>query len=173
MNEEPVTLRPIAEADLPVLHAMMNDPDALGEFQWYGWRDFGPIRRQFAEDGLLADHRSVLAVESGGAFAGFVSWRQASPRAASAYWNIGVQLRPEARGRGVGTEAQRQLVAYLFAHTPVMRLEADTEATNLAEQRALEKCGFTREGVQRALAFRDGAWRDVVRYSILRTDPRP
>jgi RimJ/RimL family protein N-acetyltransferase len=61
-------------------------------------------------------------------------------------------------------------VDYLFAHTLVVRLEADTETENIAEQRALEKSGFTREGVLRSTVFRDGQWRDVVRYSVLRGD---
>lgn len=68
----------------------------------------------------------------------------------------------------MGTEAQRQLVQYLFAHTLVIRVEADTEVDNIAEQRALEKVGFTREGVLRSVVFRDGQWRDGVRYGILR-----
>lgn len=52
----------------------------------------------------------------------------------------------------------------------MVRLEADTESGNIAEQRALEKSGFTREGVLRSCVFRDGQWRDVVRYSLLRDD---
>jgi RimJ/RimL family protein N-acetyltransferase len=62
------------------------------------------------------------------------------------------------------------LAEYLFAHTTVHRIEANTEIDNLAEQRALEKAGFTREGVIRAGGWRDGRWRDGVRYSLLRTD---
>ncbi|MGW2249661.1 GNAT family N-acetyltransferase [Kitasatospora sp. NPDC001660] len=172
MSEEPLTLRPIAEGDLPILEALTSDPAALGEFQWYGWRDPGRLRRRWAEHGLLGDAQWMLAVVTGGEFRGFVAAERKGLLPTAPYWNIGAQLRPEARGRGIGTEAQRQFVEYLFAHTPVMRLEADTEETNRAEQRALEKCGFTREGVQRAMTFRDGAWRDVVRYSLLRTDLR-
>jgi RimJ/RimL family protein N-acetyltransferase len=41
---------------------------------------------------------------------------------------------------------------------------------NIAEQRALEKIGFAREGVMRGIGWRDGAWRDGVTYSLLRTD---
>lgn len=163
----------MTEADLSLFEALLSDPEALGAFQWFGWRDPGRFRRRWAENGLLADEQSVLTVACRGEFAGFVSWRRARAMTSAPYWNIGIQLRPEARGRGIGTEAQRLLVEYLFAHTPVMRLEADTEDTNHAEQRALEKCGFTREGVQRAMTFRDGEWRDVVRYSLLRTDVRP
>ncbi|MGQ0629574.1 MAG: GNAT family N-acetyltransferase [Sporichthyaceae bacterium] len=81
---------------------------------------------------------------------------------------LGIWLLPEHRGRGVGTTAQRLLVDYLFAHTPAHRLEATTEPDNVAEQRALERCGFQREGVIRANAFRRGAWRDSVVYGLLR-----
>lgn len=173
MNDAPVSLRPIGQADLDPLEVLLNDPQAVGPFQWYGWRDPGRFRRRWAEHGLLAPEQSMLAVLSGDEFAGFVAWRQVGQVDVAPYWNVGIVLRPEARGRGIGTQAQRLLVDYLFAHTPVMRLEADTEDANLAEQRALEKCGFVREGVQRSRGFRDGQWRDMVLYSLLRTDPRP
>ncbi|MFJ2582635.1 GNAT family N-acetyltransferase [Kitasatospora aureofaciens] len=172
MSLEKVTLRPISEDDLRLLEELLVDPDAAGAFQWFGWRDPGRFRRRWAENGLLADEQSVLAVVCAGEFVGFVAWRRV-PVPSASYWNLGIQLRPEVRGRGIGTEAQRLLVEYLFAHSPVMRLEADTEVTNYAEQRALEKCGFMREGVQRSVIFRDGQWRDSVRYSLLRTDVRP
>lgn len=51
------------------------------------------------------------------------------------------------------------------------KIAADTDIGNVAEQRALEKAGFTREGISRGIGWRDGAWRDGVNYSILRTDP--
>ncbi|MEU3564510.1 GNAT family protein [Kitasatospora sp. NPDC006786] len=173
MSEESVSLRPIAEADLPVVEGLVNDPEMLGEFQWYGWRDPQRYRRRWLESGLLEEGQWMLAVEVGGRFGGFVAANRSGVRPSAPYWSIGVQLLPHVRGRGIGTRAQRLLVDHLFAHSPVMRLEADTEAGNLAEQRVLEKLGFTREGVQRAVTFRAGAWRDVVRYSLLRTDPRP
>jgi RimJ/RimL family protein N-acetyltransferase len=53
----------------------------------------------------------------------------------------------------------------------VHRIWAGTEADNIAEQRALEKAGFIREGVIRGAGWRDGTWRDGVIYSLLRTDP--
>ncbi len=99
-----------------------------------------------------------------------MNWRIKRPTPNAYHWEIGISLLPEARGHGYGTEAQRLLVRYLFAHTPVHRIEAATEAGNVAEQRALEKAGFTREGVLRGIGWRDGAWRDGIWYSVLRTD---
>ena len=75
--------------------------------------------------------------------------------------------------RGVGTAAQRLLADYLFATTPANRLEATTEVDNVAEQRALEKAGFVREGVLRGRGFLRGRWRDGMMYARLRDDPRP
>jgi RimJ/RimL family protein N-acetyltransferase len=68
--------------------------------------------------------------------------------------------------RGGATPSRRAL----FDTTTVHRLCANTEADNAAEQRALEKCGFRREGVLRQAGFRGGRWRDVVVYGRLRDD---
>jgi RimJ/RimL family protein N-acetyltransferase len=51
-----------------------------------------------------------------------------------------------------------------------LRIEASTETGNLAEQRPLEKAGFTREGIARGTTWRNGAWHDTVTYGRLRTD---
>ncbi|MEU6218779.1 GNAT family protein [Streptomyces sp. NPDC047022] len=170
MTDDPVILRAVCEDDLPLLERFLTDPEATGPFQWTGWSDPGRWRRRWAQDGLLGDEGGHLMVVTGAERLGFVAWRKVVTSRSSHCWNIGAQLLPECRGRGVGTQAQRLLVRYLFAHTPVVRLEADTEAGNIAEQRALEKSGFTREGVLRSMVFRDGRWRDVVRYSVLRDE---
>ncbi len=99
-----------------------------------------------------------------------MNWRRKRSTPAAYHWEIGIALLPEARGHGYGTEAHRLLVRYLFSHTLVHRIEAATETGNVAEQRALEKAGFTREGLLRGVGWRDGAWRDGIWFSMLRTD---
>ncbi|WP_405885039.1 GNAT family N-acetyltransferase [Streptomyces sp. NBC_01136] len=170
MSVDQVTLRPVTEDDLSVLELFLTDPETATPFQWFGWRDPRRWRRKWAENRMLCDDAGHLLVVRGDERLGFVGWRKVTPTPSTSYWNMGIALLPEARGKGVGTEAQRQLVRYLFAHTLVVRIEADTEAENMAEQRALEKVGFTREGLMRSVTFRDGRWRDCVRYSILRDD---
>lgn len=173
MDPEKIFLRPMTEADLTALGGMVNDPGALGEFQWFGWADPERFRRRWAECGLLSEEQSIFAVATEGEFLGFVAATRKAARPNTPYWSIGAQLMPQARGRGIGTQAHRLLVDYLFAHTTAVRVEADTDIGNLAEQRVLEKLGFTREGVHRSMVFRAGQWRDAVFYSLLRTDPRP
>lgn len=144
-----------------------------GEFQWFGFRvaKARELERRWAEDGLIGADSSTLAIDvAAGSCVGAVGWR---PVEATGSLEIGICVLPEHRGRGVGTEAQRQLVDYLFATAPVHRLQAKTEVGNVAEERALERVGFAREGVLRGYAFRDGRWRDGIMYGLLRDDPRP
>jgi RimJ/RimL family protein N-acetyltransferase len=101
---------------------------------------------------------------------GTVSWHEVhhGPNPESTAWNIGIELVPEARGQGMGSEAQRLLARHLFATTPVQRVEATTDVQNAAEQGALARAGFTREGVLRGAQFRASQWHDVVVWSVLR-----
>jgi RimJ/RimL family protein N-acetyltransferase len=163
-------LRPVREDDLTILERLTQDPETTGEFAWFGWHDPLRWRRGWAENRLLGDDGGVLMVVRGARPLGFVNWRRHQATVAGYYWEMGIAMLPEARGRGDGTEAHRLLARYLFAHTPAHRIEASTEAGHLAERRALEKAGFTSEGVTRGIGWRDGGWRDGVTYSLLRTD---
>jgi RimJ/RimL family protein N-acetyltransferase len=168
MTTDDVRLRPVAENDFAVLDRFLLDPEAMGEFQLFGWRDPGRWRRTWREDGMLGEDVPTLIVEVAGEPVGIVAWRPVRTSGGAHYWNIGIGLLPEARGRGLGTTAHRQLTEYLFAHTPVERVEATTEVGNVAEQRALEKIGFVREGVLRSHHFRAGRYRDLAVYGVLR-----
>lgn len=164
-------LRPVGEDDLAVLEQATQDPAVAGEFGWYGWFDQGRFRRRWAENQLIGEDGGTLMVVRDSEPLGFVNWRRRQTTPAASCWTMGIALLPQARGKGYGTEAHRLLARYLFAHSTFHRIEADTEVDNIAEQRALEKAGFSREGVMRGIGWRDGAWRDVVTYSLLRTDP--
>jgi RimJ/RimL family protein N-acetyltransferase len=163
-------LRPVAEDDLAVIERLMSDPDAAGEHSWHGWSDPRRLRRRWEETGLLTDEGGMLMVVRSAEPLGFVAWRRQRTARTSHCWDIGIGMLPKVRGLGYGTEAQRLLVEYLFAHTQVNRVQAITEITNTAEQWALSKAGFTREGVLRGYGFRAGGWRDGVMYSVLRAD---
>jgi RimJ/RimL family protein N-acetyltransferase len=165
-----VALRPVAEDDLSWLASLSDGPAATGPHEWHGWRDSRREQRQWAESGLLGDNGGTLVVLHGTDRIGSVQWRKVQTGPTAANWAIGIGLAAEFRGRGYGSAAQRLLVRYLFAHTQVNRIEATTEITNVAEQRALEKAGFTREGVLRGSTFRQGRWHDQVMYSVLRDE---
>jgi RimJ/RimL family protein N-acetyltransferase len=156
------TLRAQLPADLP----LMTEGDS--EFA-----DFGPVAPPLQPRPSRFDDSGALTIVAGdGQPAGNVSWHWThwGPTAASRCPNIGIWLRPGYRGKGIGAEAQAELARLLFAHTATNRVEASTEVDNVAEQRALERAGFTREGRVRGSMWRAGAHRDSYLYSILRAE---
>lgn len=168
-----VRLRPAKLADAQLLERW-QEPAYVGEFNTFGMPP-RPLREAIRDTGLIGKDRGTLIVEvvADGRPIGSVSWHPElyGPNPESMAWNIGINLIPEGRGHGFGGEAQRLLAERLFATTTVNRVEAMTDVENHAEQRALEKAGFAREGVLRGAQFRAGAWHDIVVYSMVRPTP--
>lgn len=174
MDGPTVRLRPLQASDFWMLERQAADPEAAGRFNWSGFKDLAGVRRQFDRDGLIGPDEGLLAVVADDEIAGKVSWAKKAYGIADWWcWSIGIALLPDHRRRGIGTIAQRLLVEYLFATTVAERIEAYTDIDNIAEQRTLERVGFTREGMIRSTQFRDGRWRDVYLYSVLRQELKP
>jgi RimJ/RimL family protein N-acetyltransferase len=157
-----VVLRPERAEDLALLTGGESPFD-----------DFGPRPERTTPRLADLDGAGSLAIfERDRELAGDVSWHYVHWGPNRASWSpmIGIWLRPAARGRGIGREAQRALAALFFAHTQVNRVEAHTDVKNIPEQRALEAAGFIREGLIRGAQWRDGAYHDGYLYALLRHD---
>jgi len=172
LHGEKIYLRPVRQDDLPILAARANDIAFLSEFNFFGLHQHNSLEKYFQENGLLSQEHGTLVVVTcdSDQVVGDVSYRQVryGPGITSIAYNIGIVLAPEHRGKGYGVEAQQLLAEYLFSVYLIMRIEASTDITNGAEQRALEKAGFIREGVLRKAQWRNGDWHDLVVYSKLR-----
>ena len=83
---------------------------------------------------------------------------------------VGYALSSAYQSRGVMSRALTLLLAELFAHTTLERIEARCAVGNTASQRLLEKAGFTREGRLRAYFRLRGRRVDNLLYAILRSD---
>jgi RimJ/RimL family protein N-acetyltransferase len=169
-----VRLRDVGLADADLLDAWNADDASRSEFNDFGEPPSRAPRDVLKAGPLRNEHNGVFMVERAADSEpiGTVGWHRVryGPNPESDAWNIGIELRPEARGRGLGTDAQRQLADWLFANTTLNRVEAQTDVENFAEQRSLEKAGFSREGIARGAQFRAGRFRDLVTYSRLRED---
>jgi RimJ/RimL family protein N-acetyltransferase len=168
-----VRLRDVTLDDADLLDSWAT-VEAKGTFNDFG-QPRSPVDRETLARGPMRTERNgelIIERRADGRPIGTVSWHldRYGPNEESGAWNIGIALIPEARGQGFGTEAQRLVADFLFATTPLHRVEASTDVENLAEQRSLEKAGFIREAVLRGVQYRAGTWHDLVNYARLRDD---
>jgi len=81
---------------------------------------------------------------------------------------LGYWLAEEHWGKGVMTEAVRQLCQAAFSRFDIIRIFAEPFAGNQGSRRVLEKAGFTYEGTMRDGIFKNGQVHSYCVYSILR-----
>ena len=86
-------------------------------------------------------------------------------------WSIGIDICEDPYlNQGIGTEALRLWVDYLFAHSDAHRLGIDTWSFNPRMVRVAEKLGFRFEGARREMLQWQGQWLDQLHYGMLRSE---
>jgi ribosomal-protein-alanine N-acetyltransferase len=96
---------------------------------------------------------------------GYNYWSRKDSRA-----SVGYDLARAYWGRGIMTEALCEVVRFGFKRMALNRIEADADARNIGSHRVLEKVGFKREGVLREQFYEEGAFHDLVLFSLLRKE---
>lgn len=80
-------------------------------------------------------------------------------------------LHPSLHGSGANVEAKLLMLRCAFEDWGLERVELKTDLLNLRSQRAMERLGFTREGVlRRHMVVAGGRVRDTVYYSVVREE---
>ena len=82
---------------------------------------------------------------------------------------IGYWLGEQYWGKGIATEAVRQMTEYAFYYFDLVRLYAEVFETNKASMRVLEKNGYYLEGVRRKAVFKNNVLMDDYIWVKLKT----
>jgi ribosomal-protein-alanine N-acetyltransferase len=80
---------------------------------------------------------------------------------------IGYMLLPEYHGKGIITEAIKEVVKYGFQVMKLHSIEAIIDPENLASEKVLQKNGFVKEAHFKENEYYDGRFLDTIIYSIL------
>lgn len=80
---------------------------------------------------------------------------------------VGYMLLPEYNGKGIISEAIKEVVNYGFNEMKLHSIEAIIDPENFGSERVLQKCGFVKEAHLKENEFYEGRFLDTVIYSIL------
>ena len=81
---------------------------------------------------------------------------------------LGYYIAEEYWGKGIMTEAVKQICEYVFGDSDIIRIYAEPFAYNIASCRVLEKVGFQYEGTLRSNAVKNGKVIDMKMYSLIK-----
>ena len=153
----PITLRPLTEHDLPMLHDWLNRPHVV---EWWGGED-----ERLTLDEVLEEYRPrVLAEESVTPYIAMlgddaIGYAQSyvALDSGDGWWDD--ETDPGVRGidqfladptqldKGLGTKLVRALVELLFSDPTVTKIQVDPAPNNHRAIRCYEKAGFVQQKV--------------------------
>jgi RimJ/RimL family protein N-acetyltransferase len=165
-----LNLRSIKESDLPEITKLLNNHTI-----WMNLRDVIPFPYTLkdAQDWFnfvnSNAHNLCLTIEVDKVICGIISL-DFKPDVYRRSAEIGYWLGEAAWGKGIATEAVRQLTKYAFQQYDLARIEARVFGWNPASKRVLEKVGYKHEGTIRNGVVKNGQITDEWVMGILRED---
>lgn len=168
LETERLTLTPLAEADGPLVHPIMADPEVMAHW------DVAEIDDPDVVDQVLGSQMAAMDEERAfywamrltgdGTFLGLcdlsdIDWRHHRAE-------VGFILGKDSWGQGYAYEAM-QAVMNFGATQGIQRLWARTHVGNDSSEKLLLKLGFEQEGYLRGHVDRGGERRDVRLWGML------
>ncbi len=158
LQGERVTLRPIAEADLEPLAAIIREP---GVADW--WGESGEpdrLRENLRMDG------DAWAIEAQGELAGWLGFTEETE---PEYRSVGLDISLSGRfqGEGLGPDALRTVIRWFASERGHHRFTIDPNASNESAIRAYSAVGFKPIGIMRRAELIDGEWTDGLLMDLL------
>jgi ribosomal-protein-serine acetyltransferase len=80
---------------------------------------------------------------------------------------IGYWLSEDQQGKGIMHRSCLALIDYCFNVLKLHRIEIRCTVHNMASQRVAKKLGFKQEGILRDASYHNGAFYDIIVYSML------
>ncbi|MBN0048148.1 GNAT family N-acetyltransferase [Streptomyces actuosus] len=167
LTGERTVLRPFTEADADTMWEIVGDPEVV-RFTFEPDTDLTPerLRSWYATRADRADRLDLAVTDRAtGELVGEVVLHEFDPRSRGCSFRT--LIGPRGRGRGLGTEATRLIVAHGFEQLGLHRIQLEAYSDNHRALRVYEKVGFVVEGVRRQARQQDGEWVDEVLMAIL------
>ena len=164
------SLRHVRKNEVPQLVALINHPDAKGEFLSLELMLHGVVEKRMEDESLSKENcETFLIIDENELIIGRVFHFKTIP-----YFNgreIGYGMfSKELRGKGIMSEAVQLVTNYLFNTLLINRLAIHMHVDNTASEKVAINCGYKKEGVARGASFSRGKHVDIAMYALLREE---
>lgn len=159
-------LRPFTENDLVSLVRYANNPKIAANLMDRFPHPFtDESGKNFIAMTLAHEPTQIMTIDIDGEASGGIGLHPGEDvyrkNAELGYW-----LAEPYWGKGIITEAVKQMIDYGFKHLSVTRIYARPFGPNIASQKVLEKAGMKKEAVLKNSFFKNGEYCDEIIYSI-------
>jgi len=172
LETERLLLRKITVEDAEAMFVYGSDPEVSTYVTWYKHQTMTDTKEfiDFILDQYEAGRIAPWGIEckDTGRLIGtidFVSWNTHHQFA-----EIGYVIAREYWGKGVTTEAAKELIRFGFEKMDLVRIQARCFVENIGSERVMEKAGMSFEGIIRKGMLIKGKHRDLKMYSILKEE---
>jgi RimJ/RimL family protein N-acetyltransferase len=154
IETERLVLRPIIDADVDALHAMLSDAETMRY-----WSTLPHTERQQTIDWVAGNRAAMAAgtaLEYGAVYQGKLIGR-------ATFWNgneIGFLFDRAYWGQGFASECLTAMIDFAFQCRDWTEIIADVDPRNLASWKVLERLGFQRTGFELNTFCIGGLWSD-------------
>jgi RimJ/RimL family protein N-acetyltransferase len=161
-----ITLRPVEESDLPLIHLWMNHPEIWRYMDYERPYSLADVKDDM-EASRKSGHPFTILVEGRPIGRIGLNGFRRRDQICAFYMYVG---EPAFWGQGFARDAAMTLLDYAFDRWDLNLIELWTLADNDRAVRMYAKCGFVEEARLRQRSFKEGRWVDHLVMSVSREE---
>ena len=167
-----ISIRRARPDDAAAIAALMDEPTVYANLMQMPYASEEAHRTRIVDSLVPGKSDLLIVAERDGKVIGSAGMHAAGPALRRRHAvMIGLSVRTEAHGRGVGTALMQALCDYADRWLGVLRIELTVYVDNAAAIALYRKFGFETEGRHRGYALRDGRYVDAFAMARLHPDP--
>lgn len=162
-----VEIRKVRLSDSTDLRELINNKDVLKQLSGYPYPCPLSRMKKDVEDGIRGwkTRRSFsFTILADGEIAGSIILE--NPSKDKRRYDLGFYIGKRFWGKGIATEAIKQIVKFGFQKLKIYRIQADNDSDNPASGRAMEKAGFRFEGTRKKIQKKKFGFVDLHLWGI-------
>ncbi|MFL2077153.1 GNAT family N-acetyltransferase [Marinilactibacillus psychrotolerans] len=170
LTTQRLSIRPFEESDFKDLYSIYQNKEICRYLLHEPWEDHDALEhfQKKLENNQLTEKNSLsLAVLYEGKVVGDINTFYTDMKDTV---EIGYTFHPESTGKGLATEAVRELIEWLFYEKDIHRIQANIDARNTSSAKLCERVGLRKEAHFLQDFWNKDEWTDSLVYGMLRKD---